>query len=147
MSFNFTDKDLETISKVLNVSASKFEGGWTWKMNNPETGEAVLCTIYNEAQLDSTNKGVLVSVQTRHGYFELHNCNSFLVFEPDEVIFIRGEDEVVSSLIIGKKSTCSMYSNISRQILGSDFSNLDPAVLLSAMQLSLTENVLPEKMS
>jgi hypothetical protein len=37
-----------------------------------------------------------------------------------------------------------MYANISRDVLGADFAELDPAVLLSAMQLSLTESILPE---
>ena len=145
MNFSFTDTDIESIKNILDVEPKKSESGWSWKMNNPETGEGVLCTIYNQAQLNKNDSGVLVSVQTRHGYFELHDCNSFMLFEPEEVIFLRVEDEKVSSLVIGKKSTCSMFSNISREILGADYSELDPAVLLSAMQLSLAENVLPEQ--
>jgi hypothetical protein len=100
-------------------------------------------TIYNNVELGKNKKGTLLSVQTHHGYYELHDCQSFLVFEPDEVIFINANDTFVSSLIIGGRCTCSMYTNISRDILNSDFSKLDPAVLLSAMQLSLTESILP----
>jgi hypothetical protein len=58
------------------------------------------------------------------------------------VIFLQNTESKVSSLIIGKNSSCSLFSNISRDILGADFSELDPAVLLSAMQLSLTEGSL-----
>jgi hypothetical protein len=67
-----------------------------------------------------------------------------MIFEPDEVIFIQATSDKVSSLIIGKNCSCSMYANISRDVLGADFAELDPAVLLSAMQLSLTESILPE---
>jgi len=81
-------------------------------------------------------------VQTHHGYYELHDISGYLVFEPDEIIFVQAEKNTVSSIIIGKLCTCSMYSNIRREILKADFSTLDNAVLLSAMQLSLAESIL-----
>jgi hypothetical protein len=65
-----------------------------------------------------------------------------MFFEPDEIIFIAHDNEFMSSLIIGKQCTCSLYSNISVKILKSDFADLHPAVLLSAMQLSIAESSL-----
>lgn len=144
MEFSFTEVEIDKISKTLGCEISSFTEGFSWKLKNSESRQSLLCNVYTSADLSASKKGVLVSVQTQHGYFELHDCNAFMIFEPDEVIFLQSSDTKVSSLIIGKNASCSLYSNISREILGADFGSLDPAVLLSAMQLSLTEGILPE---
>lgn len=72
----------------------------------------------------------------------LHNCTNYLLFEPDEVIFIEAEESYISSLIIGKESTVSMFSNINRSLLRQDITELEAPLLLSAMQLSLTDAML-----
>ncbi len=143
MSYRFTEEEIKTISGVLEAESKKFDGGWSWMLHNTESGQSLVISIYNDVNLGNNASGALISVQTQHGYFELHDVSAFLVFEPDEVIFVQADDKRVSSLIIGKLCTCSMYTNINRDILSADFASLDPAVLLSAMQLSLTEVVLP----
>lgn len=140
----FTESNQKKISEILNCEVNKYPEGFSWKLTNKESSQTLICNVYQKVKLGLASQGVLVSVQSQHGYFELHDCNGFMIFEPDELIFIQADEEKVSSLIIGKKAGCSMYSNINREILGADFSNLDPAVLLSAMQLSLTESILPE---
>lgn len=144
MKLTFTQIEIDNIAKTLGCEVNKFDEGFGWKLNNKESGQSLLCNVYTSAQLNDDNSGVLVSVQTQHGYFELHDCNAFMVFEPDEIIFLQSTESKLSSLIIGKNASCSLYSNISRDILGADFGTLDPAVLLSAMQLSLTDGMLPE---
>ena len=143
MGFQFSDKDIENISEILGAKPEYIENAWAWRLLNKETKQSLVFTLYNNVMLGKEYKGPLVSVQTHHGYYELHDCTGFLVFEPDEIIFVQAKDDSVSSLIIGKQCSCSMYTNIRREILNADFSTLDPAVLLSAMQLSLTETVLP----
>ena len=117
---------------------------WTWTRKNSETNQTVVFTFYNKTQISpqKDETGVLVSVQTKHGYFELHGLTGFLLFEPDEVIFVRAEDEKVSCLVIGSNSSCSLFSNIDKAILKSNITELDPAILLAAMQLSLAESIL-----
>ncbi len=143
MNFKFADTDIKKISDILSCPPKQFGSGWSWQMKNTETGQGLVFSIYNEVGLGGGKTGVLVSVQTQHGYFELHDCNGYLIFEPDEVIFLSATGDKVSSMSIGRSATCSLYSNISRDILNADFAALDPAVLLSAMQLSITESVLP----
>lgn len=143
MSFIFCKEDIDSISKVLGAEPHEHESSWSWSLANPETKQSLVFTIYNNIKVSSETKGTLISVQTQHGYFELHACTGFMVFEPDEVIFVQATKKLVSSLIIGRQSTCSMYANIDREILGADISDLDAPVLLSAMQLSLTEGLLP----
>ena len=148
MEFGLNKSDISEIEKVLDVKVENFLGndgnitGGSWMMSNKSTEQSLLCKVYNSAGLSDAKTFILVSVQTKYGYFELHDCTKFMIFEPDEIIFLATNETQISSIIIGKQVTCSMYSNVSKDILGADFSKLDPAVLLSAMQLSLAESVL-----
>ena len=144
MGYSFSQVDIELITKVLGVEVQAIGNNWSWHLKNTETRQSLVINIYHGIKLNKESEGAMVSVQTLHGYFELHDCIGFLVFEPDEIIFVQASGDYVSSLIVGRQCNCSMYANISRDILKSDFNNLDAAVLLSAMQLSLTESILPE---
>ena len=143
MNFSFDDKDINIISKTIESKPEVLENSWSWRLKNNKTRQSLVFVLHNEVELGKNNSGSLVSVQTHHGDYELHDCLGYIVFEPDELIFFNSDNEKVSCIIIGKQCTCSMYTNISRDILSADFSTLDPAVLLSAMQLSLTEDSLP----
>jgi hypothetical protein len=142
MIFSFTDSDAQSISNILGIEAQKFDNSWAWSLLNKNLKQPLVLTIYSQAQIESDNQGVLVSVQTQHGYFELHGVTAYMPFEPDEIIFVRSDAEKVSSLIIGKEGNCSLFSNIHKANISADFAQLDTAVLLSAMQLSLTEAIL-----
>lgn len=139
----FDISDINKITEVLKSEPDDFGNAFSWKITNKDNSKPMMVTLYKEAKLGTQQSGSLVSVQTRHGYYELHSITNYLVFEPDEIIFINANSELLSCLIIGKECTCSLYSNIRREILNADFSELDSAVLLSAMQLSITENLLP----
>ena len=142
MSYIFSKEDINKITEALGKKPQEFEGSWSWSLSNEETKQQLVFTIYNDVNIGKNKKGTLISVQTQHGYFELHACTAYMIFEPDEVIFIQATPELVSSLIIGRQSSCSMYTNIDREILNADFAKLDAPVLLSAMQLSLAEELL-----
>lgn len=143
MNQNFTESDIKEISRILNSAPKHFENSWQWQIKKQDNSKPLVLSIYKDAALGDDKKGVIISVQTQHGFYELHDCSGFMLFDPDEVFFIKSEGEFVSSLIVGRQCTCSLYSGIRREILNSDFSKLEPAVLLSAMQLSITENSLP----
>jgi hypothetical protein len=139
MNFYFADENIKQISEVLGTDAEKFDNGWTWKLNNPAIAKPLYCTLYNSNE----DKNLpLISVQTQHGYYEMHNITDFMVFEPDEIFFVNSEETKISCLILGRGGNCSLFSNISRDLIGADFAELDPALLLSAMQLSITESII-----
>jgi hypothetical protein len=142
MIFGFTDENIKEISQALGAEPKEHEQTWSWHLTNPTTGHSLVLTIYSNVMLGKEAAGCLVTAQTQQGYYELHDCNGFMTFEPDETIFIKSDETTLASLIVGKQCTCSMYSNIRREILSADFAALDPAVLMSAMQLSLTESIL-----
>ncbi len=140
MSYKFNDNDINRISELLCCEPDVIDNNRTWSLRNVESDKPMHVSLYNDVQLADGMSGSLVSVQTRHGYYELHNLSGYILFEPDEVIFISQQEEVVSTLIIGKGNTCSLFSNIRKDLLGICFAELDPAVLLSAMQVSIVEN-------
>lgn len=144
MSFIFTKKDIEKISNILNCQPTQSSDAWSWQMENKETSQEIVFSVHNKVALGGDTEGALISVQTHHGYFELHDCSGYFIFDPDEVIFIQNTGDKISSMSIGKQATCSLYSNISKDIISSDFAALDPAVLLSAMQLSIVDSFLSE---
>ena len=142
MAFTFSSTDIDKISKILGKNPDDYANAWSWNLKSQDTNQALIFTIYNKVKIGKEAESNLVTVQTQHGYFELHSCTGFILFEPDEVIFINAEPVRVSCLIIGKQATCSLYSNIDRSILSTDFGSLDSPVLMSAMQLSLVEELL-----
>ncbi len=142
MAYTFTNNDIEQISSVLCCRPKEFENSWSWALSASDASKMLIFSVHNDVNLGKGVTGSMVSAQTQQGYLELHNCKGYLTFEPDEVIFIAEEANKVSSLIIGKNATCSLYSNIDRSILSSDITTLDAAVLMAAMQLSITEEKL-----
>lgn len=144
MNCRFTEEDIKKISTILGKEPNAYGQSWTWNLRNAETHQAVSLTLYSNVEFPGEESGSLVSVQTLHGYFELHNCTSYMTFEPDEVIFVMEECGKVSCLIISRLGACSMFSNIRREILNADFTSLDAPLLLSAMQLSITESLLEQ---
>lgn len=142
----FSGNDIEQIETALNTKAKLFENSWYFQLSRQDTKDgnqnSLGITIYNSVRLSSSSDGSLVTAQTKHGYFEIHNCTGFVKVEPDEIIFVSENGNVLSCLVVGASCTCSMFSNVNKEILKGDFSKLDPAVLMSAMQLSFAEQLL-----
>ena len=137
----FTKDDIEQISKTLGTEPQTEINSYVWNVLNTNNRQKLIVSLYNNVDFKSC-KGALVSVQSAHGYFELHNISNFLVFEHDELIFIRHETDNISTLVVGREATCSLYSDISRDLLKHDLTELDPPVLLSAMQIAIIDSML-----
>ncbi len=142
----FSAVDINTIARILGAPATTVDADTTFRLSNDKTRQSLSLTISNDVALGADRTGTLVVAQTQHGYFELHGCVGYVPFEPDEIIFIGAEDSVsgkrLTGMVLGKECTCSMFVNVSRENLTADFTELDPRILMSAMQLSLTEEVL-----
>ncbi len=136
-----TEKTIDSITNFLETQAEVGENSWCWKLFNPETKNFLFLTIYQNVTLNNTNIN-LVSVQTNFGYFELHNFSKMIFVEPNEIAFIHQDESKLNCLIIGKNCTCSLYSNINREIIKYNLSELNSALLLSALQLALFEDTI-----
>lgn len=139
----FQKEDIRNISEFLKVESEFVGVSFIINLFNKELNQLLFLSINNDIDYENNEQSSIVSVQTQYGYFELHNCTNYMLFEPDEVIFIHSSEEKVSCLIISKDANCSMFSDIKRAILKTDISQLNSSVLLAAMQLSLIEKVLP----
>lgn len=137
---NFLKEDIERISEFLGIDAENYENSYSWKISNPSHSNQIFLTIsnlYNNFEYI----GNIINVQTPQGFFELHNTDNYLIFPPDEVFFISENQNKLSCLIIGKNSTCSLFSNIDINIFNQDIADLPQSILLAAMQLSIIRNI------
>ncbi len=142
MNFQFQIDDIKKISETLGAEPKSGEHSWVWDIKNSQTEQKIIISLYNNVDFTDGNSGALVSVQSIHGYLELHNISRFIVFEPDEIIFIHSDDKYLSSLVVGREATSSLYSNINISLLNQDYSELEPAVLLAAMQLAIADSAI-----
>jgi hypothetical protein len=138
----FEQEDIRKISEILKVEPEFVGGSYILNLFNKDLHQLLFLSINNDIDYENNEQSSIVSVQTQYGYFELHNCTNYTLFEPDEVIFINSSEDKVSCLIVSKDANCSMFSDIKRAILKTDISQLNSSVLLAAMQLSLIEKVL-----
>jgi hypothetical protein len=143
--FAFSDEDIRRIARIVDVEPQRREddGEYLFMLFNPQSRQSLSLNLSNNVALGDDAVGALVIAQTQHGYFELHDCTAFLIFEPDELIFVSAGATHVSGLVVGKQCTCSMFTNVRRSNLSADFAEIDPRLLMSAMQLSVTELELP----
>jgi hypothetical protein len=132
----FTNEDIESIAGILEAKKDSIGQETVLYIGSGRSAPPVVLTLTNLA-----GDHDLVSAQTVHGYFELHNIGRFVPVEPGEVIFVSEEENRISGLVVGKEGTCSLFANVDRAALSADFTTLEPALLLAAMQLGLAENI------
>lgn len=130
----------EQIADVARILGARLE------LNGPDTllyiggGESSAPPVV--MTVSSVAPGLtILSAQTVHGYFELHDLSRFVPVDPDEVIFVAEEGNRISGLVVGATGTCSLFANVARATISADFATLEPALLLAAMQLGLAENI------
>jgi len=136
-----TQTDIDTCAQVLGQAQGADGSSWFWNLRYQASGQELAITVSTGVDLGD-GPTTIVSAQTRQGYIELHDVTAYMCIEPDEVMFVAKRDDRFSSLVIGKTGTCSQFANIRLSLLSANFSELDPAALMAAMQLSLAETML-----
>lgn len=131
----FTRDQIDQIARTLDARTESVGNDATLTVLGSGGTPSVVLAL---AGVESGATTVL-SAQTVHGYFELHDVERYVVVEPDEVIFVAEDGERVSGLVVGSSGACSLFANVRRSTLGADPTELEPALLLAAMQLGLAE--------
>jgi hypothetical protein len=143
MSYRFTEADYSAISAILGVEGTVEATGCIWQMVHNDTRQAQIVTLMNDIDYPNGSQGSAVIVQTKHGYFELHECSGYITFEPDEVIFVTERAEYISRVWSWASSAhvqCShRFKKMHYMLI---LVNLHPSLIMSAMQLSLAEEIL-----
>jgi hypothetical protein len=127
------------ILKIENLFSNKFiksENSFSIKIKNEKINSIISLEIISE------DDKALISVYTNNAHLQLQSCSYFIISEMlEEVIFISEEAETISGLIISKRGDCSLYSNVEKKLLRSDFMELNSEKLLAAVALSVTESI------
>jgi hypothetical protein len=135
-----TPQDISAIEAVLGSAQALDHNSWFWNLR--DASGRVLALTLSMVDNGTPAPSLVVSAQTHQGYLELHDVTAYLCIEPDEVMFIAKQADRFSSLVVGKTSTCSQFSNIRASLMKADLTELDPTLLMAAMQLSLAESLL-----
>ncbi|NQT26813.1 hypothetical protein HQ585_15765 [candidate division KSB1 bacterium] len=145
MAFTFSEKDYQTIAKVLGSEFRHIDQSCRLVLENKEEKRKLSLEIYNDIPIGK-RKGNLISVYTSSTHMQLHFCSGYVASDMlGEVTFMAECGEKLSGLIIEKGAGCSLYSNVDAEILSGDFTQLGPEVMLSGIALSLAESILPDK--
>jgi hypothetical protein len=133
---NFTPETFESIVTLLGARREEVGSETVLYIESGGPTPAIVLTI---AMLEEGAS--VISAQTIHGYFELHDIDRVVPVETGEVIFVAERDDRISGLVVGREGTCSLFSNVARKTISADFTTLEPPLLLAAMQLGLAENI------
>ncbi len=136
MNITINLENIRNISTLLEQEPDIIDNCYTWSIENSKYSTPIYFSIYLNVNIEN-QPTALISIQTVHGYYELHNVTNFTVFPPDELFFSSLNNDKISSLIISKNSGVSLFANISKDILNSEIAELDSSLVLAALQLSI----------
>ncbi len=135
----FTKKDAEKVGEVLKVSPKSHKNFYLFKV-----GKTSL-EIFPKMKIGKRS-GTLVSVYTPYSHLQLHFCTGYIASDLlGEVTFISEHDGRISGLIVEANGACSFYANLDKEILSSDFTKLEPQVMIPGIALSLGELLIEKK--
>jgi hypothetical protein len=137
----FTGKDLSKIedlfSEKFDTTGSPGDEVFSIRIKSEKNNSLISLEI-----IPDEDDKKLISVYTNNSHLQLQSCSYFIVSEMlEEVIFLSEMESFISGLIISKQGDCSLYANVNKSILKSDFLELNSEKLLSAVALSVTESI------
>ena len=143
MALTFAQSDADTIGKTLAAERVTFEKDhYRLRIANQEDKRILVLEIYPEVDLGKT-RGMLIVVYTGNSHMQLHNCTGYVVSEElGEVTFVSETPQRLSGLVVERGASCSLYSELNRSLISSDFTKLGVEVMLSGVALSLAEEIL-----
>lgn len=130
-------ENLSILEKLFDIKLIKNEISYSFNIVNPKLKNSIALDIFLD--IDGDN---LVSVYSENSHLQLQSCRNFIVSQMlEEIIFYSEFENKISGLIISKQGDCSLYSNVDKKTLNSDFLNLNSEKLLSAVALSVIESI------
>ncbi|OGU56066.1 MAG: hypothetical protein A2X64_05230 [Ignavibacteria bacterium GWF2_33_9] len=127
---------LTELNKFFGVDAEVYDSSYIWNIVNPKFKDYIVLNISTQNSASDKADAILINVQTNQGFFELHNCTDYQFVESDEIIFWVDEGSTISCAIISKQSRCSIFSNVKKELLDLDITELNANEILAAVQLS-----------
>jgi len=146
MGAKFSLQDADAIGRLLGAEKTMHEKDhFRLKVANPEERRLLVLELYPETDLGKA-RGSLVVVYTGNSHLQLHNCTGYVLSEElGEVTFVAESGDKLSGLVVEKGASCSLYADINRELISSDFTKLGVEVMLSGVAMSLAEDILGQK--
>jgi leucyl aminopeptidase (aminopeptidase T) len=137
--FTFSKKDFSKIATTLAVKALDKENHTRFEVLNSKSKLQVNIEIYTDVSFGA-KQGNLVNVFTNYGVHQLHDCTGFVASELlGEVIFFAESPERVNAVVVEKEGGYSVYSNVDKKLINSDFAAMSPEIMMTGVSLSLIE--------
>ena len=139
----FDQVDIDKIRDCLKVAEYEFlTDHHRLKLINKEERRMLVLELYPSVRMGKKT-GAMVVVYTSGGHLQLHNCTGY-VSSPElgEVTFIGEHPGRLSGLVVEREAACSLYANVTREMISGDFTQLGVEVMLSGVALSLAEEIL-----
>lgn len=126
------EQNLKYLENLFNVKFNSNGTVYSFIVRNPRLKNSVALDIFMDDNL--------ISVYSENTHLQLQNCNEFIISAMlEEVIFYSENNDKISGLIISKSGDCSLYANVDKNTLKSDFTDLNSEKLLSAVALSVID--------
>ena len=139
----FEKSNIDDIARIIGADKVEWDTDhYRLKVIAEQAKRMLVLEIYPETKLGKS-KGSMVVVYSGNTHLQLHNCSGFVLSEElGEVTFVGETGEYISGLVVEKEAACSLYANICRDLISSDFSKLGVEVMLSGVALSLAEDII-----
>lgn len=145
MAFSFSTTDLERVAKALGVPLRMDGATARFELADQESGRRLVLEIHPDVKHPKAAPDAatgLVSVYGMNAFLQLHGVTGMITSdELGEVIFFARRGGVTSGLVVERGAGCSLYGNVDDALLESDFAQLPPEVMMSAVALSMTESL------
>ncbi len=143
MSEVFSKEKIDKISEVIGAEKVEWDvDHYRMKISSAESRRLLILEIYPNTPL-GRQTGAMIVVYSGGAHLQLHNCSGFVVSEElGEVTFVSEAEDKISGVVVESDAACSLYSNINRDLISSDFTKLGVEVMLSGVALSLAEDIL-----
>jgi hypothetical protein len=137
MNYSFDKNNIKLISDILGADPDFVDNCYTWNIKSKNYITNCSINLFTNIQMTNTN---LISIQTLIGYYELHNVKCWNKFSDNEVAFFSDNGSQISVIFISTEYGVSLYAGMDQNILDKDITEIDPSLLLSAMQLNIYNN-------
>ncbi len=139
----FSKEKVDKIAHVVGAEKVEWDTDhYRLKVTSKESRRLLILEIYPNTPL-GRKTGAMIVVYAGGAHLQLHNCSGFVTSdELGEVTFVSETGDQISGIVVESDAACSLYSNINRELISSDFTKFGVEVMLSGVALSLAEDIL-----
>lgn len=146
MNFEFTESDLARIGEVLGADGRADGNSVRFKLHDELSQRSITLEITRGLTVPQAMKeeraDTLVTVMAPSSLLQLQGCTGYIASqELGEVIFFARRGGITNGLVVERQAACSLYANFDERLLSTDFAQLSPELIMSAVALSMTETL------